>query len=94
MVPLAQQMQTAGRGWRGRSTDPWGDRNPIRSEIFGPDRFEQHAVSLADSQTVVRAARNVVSIMERLNDDDAALVRAYEAIVDDVQNQRTITPAA
>ncbi len=78
----------------GRSPDPWRDRHPIRSEIFGPDRFEEHAVSLADVQTTVRSAPSVVSMLRRLNEDADVLVASYEEIVADVQAQRGITPAA
>ncbi|HYO85863.1 MAG TPA: glucoamylase family protein [Dermatophilaceae bacterium] len=95
MVPLSERVHNVNRGWwGGRSRDPWTDRQPIRSEIFGPERFDDHAVSLADSQTIVSSARPVVSLLQRLHDDADALVAAYESIVEDVQAQRTITPAA
>ncbi|MGV1008248.1 MAG: GH36-type glycosyl hydrolase domain-containing protein [Dermatophilaceae bacterium] len=80
--------------WRRRTRDPWADPAPIRSEIFGAERFERHAQSLADSQTVVRTAVPVVSLLERLEEDETALAAAYDAILDDVHNKRGITPAA
>ena len=80
--------------WRRRTRDPWADPAPIRSEIFGVERFERHAQSLADSQTVIRTAPPVVSLLERLREDAAALATAYDEILDDVHNKRGITPAA
>jgi cyclic beta-1,2-glucan synthetase len=85
--------QTTAR-WRRRAREPWTDPAPIRSEIFGLDRFERHAQSLADSQTVIRTAAPVVSLLDRLKEDESALAKAYDAILDDVHNKRGITPAA
>ena len=77
------------------TTDPLLESAPIRAEIFSAARFEQHAISLADSQTVAdRRRAPVVSILDRLAEDYQALVSAYEATVADIQAQRPITPAA
>ena len=77
------------------TTDPLLESAPIRAEIFSAERFEQHAISLADSQTVAdRRRAPVVSILDRLAEDYQALVSAYEATVADIQAQRPITPAA
>lgn len=83
-----------GRARRGiRSRAPWDDPRPIRAEIFGPDRFREHAVSLADSQTVVQRSLPVVPMLTRLRDDARVLAGAYEQITDDLLNAE-ITPAA
>ncbi len=74
--------------------DPWTDAAPIRSEIFSPERFERHAVSLADSQTVVEVAPRVVSLLQRLDQDARALNRAYDTVLSEVDAKRAITPAA
>jgi len=79
---------------RRRSLEPWSDLRPIRAELFGPERFEAHAVSLADAQTIVARARPVVSILQRVDEDAGALASAYEAVVDELEAGRTITPAA
>ncbi len=67
---------------------------PIRSEIFSTERFERHAVSLADNHTVVERAPRVVSLLQRLEQDARALSTAYDTVVGDVQANRAITPAA
>ena len=47
-------MKRTTGGWlTRRSVAPWDDTEPIRAEVFGRERFEQHAVSLADSHMVV-----------------------------------------
>ena len=79
---------------RSRRREPWDDIEVIRAEIFGPDRFEQHAVSLADTQRVVDSATAVTTIVERVAEDEGALLDGYRAAVDDVRNDRVITPAA
>lgn len=85
----------SGRARRGiRSRAPWDDSSPIRAEIFGPDRFAEHAVSLADSQTVVRRSTPVVPLLVRLRDDSRVLAQAYEQIADDLLAHAEITPAA
>lgn len=89
----AQAVRSAS--WQGRrSRTPWGDHAPIRSELFGPERFDQHAVSLADSQNVVYRASPVVSILRRLDENSDALLKAYDATAAEVRAGRTITPAA
>ncbi|CCH75557.1 hypothetical protein BN11_800002 [Nostocoides australiense Ben110] len=88
-------MARAGSTWLGgRSGAPWGDPQPIRAEIFSAERFEDHARSLADSHTIAKHAERVVPLLTRLRADMAALTKSYEAIADDVQQGREITPAA
>ena len=88
-------MARAGSRWLGgRSGAPWGDPQPIRAEIFSAERFEDHARSLADSHTIAKHAERVVPLLTRLRADMAALTKSYEAIADDVQQGREITPAA
>ncbi len=77
-----------------RLVSPWEDIAPIRSELFGPERFDEHAISLADSEMVVRRAAPVVSILQRLNDNADALVNTYDFLAKELREKRTITPAA
>ena len=49
--------KTQSAAVRGRALDPLLEAAPIRAEIFSAERFEQHARSLADSQTVVGRRR-------------------------------------
>ena len=87
--------RTAVGGWRTRrSAAPWDDTEPIRAEVFGRERFEQHAVSLADSHMVVDRSLKVVSIVDRLDDNAAALLQDYRALLTELRAGRPITPAA
>lgn len=86
-------------GWRmwgpwHRTVAPWDDDDPVRSEIFGPDRFEQHARTLADSQMTVRPSRPVVSILARLEQNTKVLLACYRSLMADVRDGVPITPAA
>ena len=87
--------RTALGGWlTRRSAAPWDDTEPIRAEVFGRERFEQHAVSLADSHMVVDRSLKVVSIVDRLDDNAAALLQDYRALLTELGARRPITPAA
>jgi cyclic beta-1,2-glucan synthetase len=76
------------------SGEPWGDHEPIRAELFSDEQLQLHAVTLADSQVVIGNSTPVVSLLTRIEQDQRALVRCYEAIVGDIQADRAITPAA
>ena len=76
------------------SGEPWNDHEPIRAELFSDDQLERHAVTLADSQVVIRKSTPVVSLLTRIEQDHRALARCYEAIMDDIEAGRAITPAA
>jgi cyclic beta-1,2-glucan synthetase len=72
----------------------WSDTSPIRADIFGPERLEHHALSLAAAQTVTLRDRRVPSLRGRLEDNGAALLTAYRAAARAVETGETITPAA
>ncbi len=42
--------------WRstGQAAEVWADAKPIRSDLFGIERLEHHALSLAAAQTVTQ----------------------------------------
>ncbi len=77
-----------------RSSEPWGDYEPIRGALFSDELLDQHAVTLADSQVVVRHSTPVVSLLQRVEQDSRALVRCYESIMGEIEADRPITPAA
>ena len=56
---------------------PWSDSQPIRAELFGIERFREHAHSLARSQTVAGGPVAVYSIVRRLRDNARSLIEAY-----------------
>ena len=73
---------------------PWNDSQPIRAELFGIERFREHAQSLARSQTATVAPVAVYSVVRRLSDDSAALVEAYQELSAAVAAGKAVTPAA
>jgi cyclic beta-1,2-glucan synthetase len=66
----------------------------ISAEIFGKDRFTQHAHSLAQTQTVTDTPPGVYSFIDRLTDNSTALRRNYEDILQAVEAGKIVTPAA
>jgi cyclic beta-1,2-glucan synthetase len=66
----------------------------ISSEIFGLDRFRQHARSLAESQKIATSPKPVISIIRRLDENAKALLNAYRDVCAAVAQGKMITPAA
>ncbi len=58
-------------------TSAWSDPLPVRAEIFGVERLEQHARSLAAAQPVTLRPIAVPSLRRRLDANAAVLLRAY-----------------
>jgi cyclic beta-1,2-glucan synthetase len=75
------------------TTIPWQEGDPIRADLFSPERFEEHAVSLADGHTTVRRPPRVKTLLARLNDDALALTKAYDVLNHDIAEKRALTPA-
>jgi cyclic beta-1,2-glucan synthetase len=67
---------------------------PIRAELFGVERLEQHAVSLAAAQTVTNDARMGRLLTPRVLDNGRILVESYRAIACAIRDEKAITPAA
>jgi cyclic beta-1,2-glucan synthetase len=57
---------------RRRRPSLWADTAPVREELFGIERLEQHAQSLAAAQPVTKAPPVVLSLHTRLNESAAA----------------------
>ena len=79
---------------RSSHSSPWDSQEIIRAEIFGGERFEQHAESLAVAQTISPRPTRGHSLRRRLYDNDRTLLRAYETIAALIDQGRPITPAA
>ncbi len=77
-----------------RETSPWNDSQPIRAELFGIERFREHAQSLARSQTAAGTPVSVYSVMRRLRDNAQSLLEAYKELSANAAAGRPITPAA
>ncbi|QYD67891.1 glycosyl transferase [Paraburkholderia edwinii] len=79
--------------FRSRSP-PWTDTAPVRDELFGVERLEQHAQSLAASQPVTNKPPVVLALHMRLNDNAAVLLAAYRASAAELESGRGVEPAA
>ncbi len=66
---------------------------PIRAELFGIERLEQHAESLAAAQRVGEKPARGRNLLPRVRGNGRALVAAYRDIVEAVREKREITPA-
>ena len=66
----------------------------ISSEIFGLERFRQHARSLAETQKLATSPKPVVSIILRLDDNAKTLLEAYRNVSAAVAEGKVLTPAA
>ena len=67
---------------------------PVREELFGIERLEQHAESLAAAQRITATPPRVLSLRTRLNDNAAFLLTAYRATAAEVEGGRGVVHAA
>lgn len=93
-----------------KNPDVWRDTAVIRSELFGTERLEHHALSLAAAQVLEirrdgwagfirgnsfwRSASRVLPLTARVRDNAAFLLAAYRASAQTLQSGRPIDPAA
>jgi cyclic beta-1,2-glucan synthetase len=66
----------------------------VREELFGIERLEQHAESLAAAQKIAMRAPPVRSLHARLSDNAATLLGAYRISAADAECGRGVVPAA
>jgi cyclic beta-1,2-glucan synthetase len=76
------------------AASPWDTDDPIREELFGVERLEQHAQSLAAAQQVTARPIRRPSLAARLKNNEAVLLEAYRAIGSAAGEGHTVTPAA
>src|SRR5690348_9453905 len=67
---------------------------PIRAELFGVERLEQHAESLAIAQRVTSRPDKRRPLLARVSDNGRVLREAYRVIALAIREERVITPAA
>ncbi|HEX4969102.1 MAG TPA: hypothetical protein VFV44_11315, partial [Nitrospiraceae bacterium] len=67
---------------------------PIRAELFGVERLEQHAESLAAAQIITGALRRGQLLTPRVLENGRVLVKSYQIIASAIRGEKTITPAA
>jgi len=68
--------------------------DPIRGELFGIERLEQHAASLAAAQQVTRRPRSDRRLAKRLEDSSRVLTEVYRGVAQAVKDEHAITQAA
>ena len=73
---------------------PWNDEAPVREELFGVERLEQHAESLAAAQPITKRPPPVLSLHARLKDNAAVLLAAYRATAAELESGRGVVPAS
>ncbi|WP_426370311.1 GH36-type glycosyl hydrolase domain-containing protein [Pseudocolwellia sp. HL-MZ7] len=76
------------------SKPPWNNIQPVREELFGVERLEQHAISLAKAQKVSRATSKVVSLQVRLKQNATVLLAAYHENAKSLEAGNNVVPAA
>lgn len=79
---------------RCHASSPWADGAPVRHELFGVERLEQHAQSLAVAQSVTAKPPAVPSLRSRLDDNARVLLVAYRASAAELEAGRRVEPAA
>ena len=79
---------------RGITVAPSRVEEPIRAEIFGIERLEQHAASLAAAQQISEEPSKGRNLLARVNENATVLLDAYRDIAETVREKREITPPA
>lgn len=72
----------------------WRDKAAIREMLFSVERLEEHGRSLAAAQPVQSQRARGHPLLDRLTDNEASLIAAYQAIAAAVSEDAAITPAA
>ncbi|MGH6924641.1 MAG: GH36-type glycosyl hydrolase domain-containing protein [Propylenella sp.] len=72
----------------------WSDKTPVREELFGVERLEQHAASLAAAQAVTTNPPAVPSLHARLKNNATVLLAAYRASATELESGREVVPAS
>jgi cyclic beta-1,2-glucan synthetase len=80
--------------FRRQASGPWADTAPVREELFGIERLEQHARSLAAAQRVSARPPPVPSLHARLRENAAELLAAYRASAAELAAGNGVVPAA
>ena len=73
----------------------WQDTAPVRADLFGTERLEHHAQTLAAAQAIVVGTRiPVTSLSRRVKQNATILLDAYRTCATALQAGQTIAPAA
>ncbi|MDZ4067055.1 MAG: glycosyl transferase, partial [Tabrizicola sp.] len=73
----------------------WQDTAPIRADLFGTERLEHHAQSLASAQPIAKGKQvRVQPLSRRVAENADILLRAYRTCAQALQAGEVIAPAA
>lgn len=72
----------------------WQDPSPIRAELFGTERLEQHARGLAAGHLITAHPQKVYSLHKRLDHNAQVLKSAWRASAKEAAQGTEIVPAA
>ena len=67
---------------------------PIRAELFGSERLEQHAESLAAAQAVAASTEGGRPLLPRVLENGRVLLEYYRSTAEAIQQDQVITPAS
>src|SRR5580700_6910017 len=73
---------------------PGEPEEPIRAELFSPERLEQHGESLAAAQTVSTPIDAGRPLIPRVLENGRVLLEYYRSTAEAIQHDQSITPAA
>ena len=82
------------RIFRQAKGSPWDSREPVREELFGIERLEEHARSLAEAQPVTSNPARNYPLADRVADNERALLNAHRTVAKAIEAKHSITPAA
>jgi len=94
MVMISPGLRSIRQALAGSRASIWDNLDPIREEIFGFERLEEHARSLARAQPTAPGATRGLSLSRRLGDNERVLRHAYRTTLRAAEAATAITPAA
>ena len=72
----------------------WNNKLPIREELYGLERLEELATSLAVKQRISFSAFSVLPLHARLRDNANALLSSYQESAAELEGGGSVVPAA
>ena len=93
LIRLLQTFETVRRG-PGSAVPAWQETTPIRSELFGIDRLEDHALSLARAQQIEPGWPRPRQLLARLEVNTGVLQTIYRQTIDTLKLNRPVAPSA
>ncbi|WP_241557058.1 hypothetical protein [Marinomonas hwangdonensis] len=72
----------------------WDSTIPVREELFGLERLEEHAESLAMAQQVFGSEPSVLPLQTRLDENATALLASYRESAAELERGGNVVPAA